>query len=69
MKVLASELPLERFGDRFVIALEFQQSVGDGGKVREIVRGKNLALNDGEVNLDLVSARIEKRIFLNTRRS
>jgi hypothetical protein len=50
LKVLASEPPLERFGDRFVIALEFQQS---GGKVREIVRGKNLALNDGKVNLDL----------------
>ena len=52
MKVLASELPFERFGDRFVIALEFQQSVGGGAKVREIVRGEDLTLNNGEIDLD-----------------
>jgi len=54
LKVLASELPLERFGDRLVVALEFQQSFGHRGKVREIVRGEDLALNNGEIDLDLI---------------
>jgi len=61
LKVLASELPFERFGDRFVIAVEFQQSVGDGGKVREIIRGEDLALNNGDIDLDLVELTGMKR--------
>jgi hypothetical protein len=39
-KVLASEVPFERFGNGFVVALEFQQSLGYGGKVRKIVGRK-----------------------------
>ncbi len=53
-EVLSSELPLEGLGDRFVVALEFQESFGNRFEAGEIIRGQDLALNDGKVNLDLI---------------
>src|SRR6266508_6470531 len=53
-KIAPSERPRERLGDSLVVVLERQQSLLDGGQRREVVGRKHLALNDGEVDLDLV---------------
>lgn len=53
-EVLSSEFPLERLGDRFVVALEFQESFGHRFEVGEVIGRQDLALNNGKVNLDLI---------------
>lgn len=53
-KIATSEFPLKGLRNRFVVGLESQQSVLDGGQRREVVGGKDLALDDGEVDLDLI---------------
>lgn len=53
-EVLSSEFPLERLGDRFVVALEFQESFSNRVEAGEIMGGQDLALNDGKINLDLI---------------
>src|SRR5207249_3072758 len=54
------EFPLERFGDALVVLLEPKQTVLDVSERREVVWGQSLALDDGEVDLDLVEpARVD----------
>jgi hypothetical protein len=54
VKVGAGEAPVERHGGLLVAALEAKQPLLDLGQVGEVVRGQDLALDDGEVALDLV---------------
>ena len=53
-EVLAGEVPVERFGDLVVVALEVVQSAGELGGALKVVGGKQLALDDRVVDLDLV---------------
>jgi hypothetical protein len=50
----AGEGPLERFGDGAVVLAEVHQLAGEFGEGREVVRCQGLALDDREVDLDLV---------------
>jgi hypothetical protein len=50
----ARESPVERRADRLVIGLETQQALLDLLQAREIVGCERLALDDGEVDLDLI---------------
>lgn len=52
--VLAAELPLERASDGAVVILEAQQAVFDFSQGVEVVGREHLALDAGEVHLDLV---------------
>ena len=54
VEVAARELPLERLGDHLVMPFEESKSVGQHFKGVEIVWREHLALDDGEVDLDLV---------------
>src|SRR5713101_354626 len=54
VEVGAAEFPLEGLGDGLVVLLEPKQTVLDISERGEIVWGQSLALNDGEVDLDLV---------------
>ena len=56
VEVLAGESPFERGGDLFVAAPEGQQVGLERVEVGEVVGGEGLALDDGEVDLALVSA-------------
>jgi len=51
---LASELPLERPGRRLPVVLKIEQSLRHCFAAGTVIRGENLALHDGEVNLDLI---------------
>src|SRR5438093_11097489 len=60
IEVGAAEFPLEGFGDGLVVLLEAQQTVLDIGERREVIWGQGFALDDGEVDLDLVEpARVD----------
>src|SRR3972149_2717914 len=54
IEIGAGELPLEGRGNLLVVFLEPKESVFDLRQRREVVRGEHLALDDGEVDLDLV---------------
>lgn len=54
MEIRAGEFPLEGFGNGFVILLEKKQSILEILKGREVVWSKGLALDNGEVDFDLV---------------
>ncbi len=47
-------MPLERLGDGLVVALETEDGVGQSAERREVDRRKDLALQDREVDLDLI---------------
>jgi hypothetical protein len=53
-EVVAVELPLEGPGGFLVAMLEGEEAVFDLGQVGEVVGGEDFALDDGEVDLDLV---------------
>jgi hypothetical protein len=53
----ARESPLERAGDLPVAAAEGEQALGELVQGAEVIRGKRLALDDREVELDLVEPR------------
>src|SRR5713226_2390232 len=53
-KILAGEGPLERGRRPLVVVLEAEQTVLDLGQRGEVVGRQHLALDDGEVDLDLV---------------
>ena len=53
-QVLAGELPLERTSGGAIVILEAQQSILQFGEGAKVVGRECLALNDGEVHLDLV---------------
>ena len=54
VQVTASKGPLERFGGRLIPGLEGHQVSLQIGQALEVTRRKQLALNDREVDLDLV---------------
>lgn len=51
---MARKGPLEWFGDLFIVLLEAQEAVFELGYGLKVVWGQNLALDDREVDLDLV---------------
>jgi hypothetical protein len=53
-EVLASEGPLKRGGNLFVVLLKSQETLLEFRQRREIIWCEDLALNNGEVNLDLI---------------
>src|SRR3990172_10246924 len=53
-KVFSIELPVEGRSHALVVLLEIQQSILYLLEAGEIVGGQNLALDDGEVDLDLI---------------
>jgi len=53
-EVTPSELPLERAGHGFVVPLEAQEPLLELGQGAEVIGGQPLALEDREVDLDLV---------------
>ena len=53
----------------FPVVLKIQQSLGQCIQVREVVRGENLALHDGDVDLDLIQPTgMDGRVHENQRR-
>ena len=54
IEVSAGELPFERRSDLLVVLLEAQQAIFDVGKRGKVIRAEHLALDDGEVDFDLV---------------
>src|SRR5829696_4319514 len=54
IEIGTGELPLKGPGDLLVMILESEQSRLDLGEVGEVVGSEHLALDDGEVDLDLV---------------
>lgn len=53
-EILAREFPLERLGDGFVMTLKGQQAFLHSGQRRKIVWRECLALDNREVDLDLI---------------
>src|SRR5712692_5720731 len=53
-QILPCKPPFERTGGRFVSTLKREQAGFDRSQVREIGRRQHLALDDGEIDLDLV---------------
>ena len=54
VQVTAREGPLERLGGLLIAALECNQAAFECREICEVARREELALNDGEVDLDLV---------------
>ena len=54
VQVRPSELPLGRLGNRFVVRLEIQERLFHGLHIRELIGYQDLALDNGEINLNLV---------------
>ena len=54
MQIVARELPLEGTGDRLIVVLEAEDARGCGVSGREVGRRQGFALEDREVDLDLV---------------
>src|SRR5262252_7557640 len=60
-EVATRERPLEGSSESFVVPLKPQQPILDSGQRSEVVRGDHLALDDGEVELDLIEpARVHR---------
>ena len=51
---MTCEVPLERLGHGLVVGLKCEQALFDRGQRREVVGREDLALDDGEVDFDLV---------------
>ena len=63
VEVVAGELPFERLGDLLVVSSEAEEPLFDGGEVGEVVGLQHLALDDREVDLDLVEpAGVDRRV-------
>jgi hypothetical protein len=56
-KIASRERPRERLSEGLVVVLEREQSLFEGGQRREVVGREDFALNDGEVDLDLIECR------------
>jgi hypothetical protein len=54
VQITAREGPLERLGGTLIAALESDQAAFGGSESGEVTWREELALNDGEVILDLV---------------
>ena len=53
-KILTGKLPVEGLGNGFPIGLEVEEPLSDRGEVRKVVGGKDLPLDDREVDFDLI---------------
>src|SRR5437879_2077642 len=53
-EIPTGESPVERDGDLLIVMLKGKQTFLDLGQRREIIGDKDLALDDREVNLDLI---------------
>src|SRR3970282_127348 len=53
-EVISRESPVEGRGHAFVVVLEAQQAIFDLGEAGEVIWGECPALDDGEVDLNLV---------------
>src|SRR3990172_10554288 len=63
LEVIAGEAPVEGLGDAAPVALEGVEGARDLGEVLEVVGLEELALHDGEVDLDLVEpARMQRQV-------
>jgi hypothetical protein len=51
---LTGELPFEGMRGGFPIILKIQEAFGDGVEIRKIIGCEDLALDNGEVDFDLV---------------
>lgn len=66
MQVTAREGPLELLGGLLIAALECNQVAFEGSEIGEVARCEELALNDGEVDLDLIEpAGMDRRVNQN----
>ena len=54
MEVATSETPFERASELLVVSLEMLKPLFEGIEVGKVVWSKDLAPNDGEIDLDLV---------------
>ncbi len=54
VEVVAGELSFERLGDPLVVSCEAEEPLFEGGEVGVVVGLQHLALDDREVDLDLV---------------
>ena len=54
IEIAAGEGPLERLGGLLVALLEAHQLVSERGEIRKIVGSEELALDNGEIDLDLI---------------
>ena len=62
-EVAARELPFERAGDLLVVGLEIEQALLESIEIGEVVGREHLALDDREVDLQLVEpARVDRRV-------
>ena len=69
-EVGAGELPFEGRGDLLIVPLEGEDALGDFALGREVGGGECLALEDREVDLDLVHpARVRGQVHLRARLS
>ena len=53
-KIVTCEFPLEGLSHGFIVGLKREQALFDGGQRGEVVGCKYLALDNGEVDLDLI---------------
>ena len=63
VQVTAGEGPLEGSGGALIAALEGHQTAFEGSQIGKVARREELALNDGEVDLNLVEpAGMDRRV-------
>src|SRR5271169_280448 len=64
MKILPGELPMEGFCGRLIVGLEVEEPLFEGAERVEMVGCEGLALDDREVDFDLVQpARMDWRVY------
>ena len=51
---MTGEFPFEGLSDSFIVGLKGEQALFDGGQRFEVVWGQDFALDDGEVDFDLI---------------
>lgn len=52
--MISGELPLERLSQALVVTFELLQAPGECRQGGKVIGSKNLALDDGEIDFDLI---------------
>ena len=52
--MISGELPLERLSQALVMTFELLQAPGESRQGGKVIGSKNLALDDGEIDFDLI---------------
>ena len=52
--MISGELPLERLSQELVMTFELLQAPGERRQGGKVIGGKSLALDDGEIDFDLI---------------